>query len=152
MSARRVVQTRSDQQSQVASGSRVGDVASGRSVDRNRRAVRSAELVEAVQRLDTTTDPATTQAILQWIRDEYEERQGGALLGLFSRCYLGAPYVDHRLDLNGLMIVEHYTRDQNPPGPFSAARPFARNDAYIFTEVYEDGTVIPVRADGRPIL
>lgn len=153
MAVRRVVHTSTDQ-AQVAQGgaSRTVDVAAGRTIDRNRRAIRSQDLVEAVRSLDTATDPAVAQAIMQWINDEYESRQGGALIGLFSRCYLGAPYVDHRLDLSGGYILEHFTREQNPPGPFQAARPFARSDAYIFIEVYDDGSVVPVRADGRPVI
>lgn len=154
MVVRRVVQTGTERQTQASRGpiSRNVDVAAARAIDRNRRAVRSQELIEAVQHLDVTTDPATAQAIMQWINDEYESRQGGTLVGLFSRCYLGAPYVDHRLDLSGGHILEHFTREQSPPGPFQAARPLARSNAYIFVEVYDDGTVVPVRADGRPVI
>jgi len=149
---RRVV--RSSDQHQVSTGhqGRTVDQASARHLDRNRRVTRTADLVESVQRLDTTTDPAMAQAILRWIQDEYDSRQGGVILGLFSRCYLGAPYVDHRLDLSGGLILEHFTGAETPPGPFQAARPFARSDAYTFIEVYDDGTVIPVRADGRPVI
>lgn len=154
MAVRRVVQTGTDYQTKFsqAAGSRTVDVAASRTVDRNRRAVRSQELIEAVNRIDTTSDQATMQALRQWINDEYESRQGGTLLGLFSRCYLGAPYVDHRLDLSGSTIVEHFTREQSPPGPFQMARPFARNHAYLFVEVYDDGAVVPIRADGRPVI
>lgn len=153
MPMRRVVQTNLDPQG-LAQGpqSRTVDAAASRTVDRNRRTVRSADLLEAVQRLDTTIDPATAQAIMQWINDEYESRQGGQLVGLFGKCYLGAPYVDHRLDLGGGYILEHFTRDQEPPPAFRAARPFARSDAYVFIEVYGDGSVVPVRADGRPVI
>ncbi len=150
MAVRRVVQTQASQETQLAS-MRTVDVAAGRAVERNRRGMRSRELIEAVQRLDTTTDPAMMRAIMRWINDEYESRRGGVLIGLFSRCYLGAPYVDHRLDLSGSQILEHFTRDQDPPAAFQAARPFARNDAYVFIEVYDDGAVVPVRTDGRPV-
>lgn len=154
MNVRRRVQPGTDQQARVEqhTGTRPADLAAGRTVDRNRRAVRSKELVEAVQRLDTTTDSATAHAIMQWINDEYESRQGGTLVGLFSRCYLGSPYVDHRMDLTGGHILEHYTREDTPPPAFHPARPFARSDAYIFVEVYDDGTVVPIRPDGRPVI
>ena len=154
MAVRRIVQTDTDQQTQSARNvySRTVDVAAGRTVDRNRRTIRSRELIEAVQSLDTTSDPATAQAVMRWINDEYESRQGGQIVGLFSRCYLGAPYVDHRLDLGGSCIIEHYTRVQTPPGAFQAARALARNNAYIFIEVYDDGSVIPIREDGRSII
>lgn len=151
---RRIILTDTDQQTRVAhnTGSIPVDIAASRIVDRNRRSIRSQELIEAVQRLDVTTDPAAANAIMKWINDEYANRQGGTLLGLFSRCYLGDPYVDHRLDLSGGYIVEHYTRDQSPPAPFQGARPLARSNAYIYIEVYDDGTVVPVRADGRPVI
>lgn len=145
--------TSADQQAKAdghASGAFV-DQAAARTVTRNRRALRSQDLIQSVQRLDTTSDPATAQAIMQWINDEYDARQGGKILGLFSRCYLGEPYIDHRLDLSGGCILEHYSQAESPPSPFLAARPLARNSAYLFIEVYDDGAVIPVRQDGRPV-
>jgi hypothetical protein len=153
MSVRRVVQTGTGQtQATELTGSRTGDLAAGRTIERQRKAARSPELIEAVQRLDTTSDPTTAQAIMKWIEEEYERRQGGTLVGLFSRCYLGAPYVDHRLDLSGRHILEHFTSEDSPPVPFQEARPFARNSAYIFVEVYDDGTVVPVRTNGHPVV
>ncbi|MET0932005.1 MAG: hypothetical protein ABWX74_20990 [Aeromicrobium sp.] len=152
MVVRRLIQTDDQVQATAAPGTRTVDVAATRSVLRNRGIVRSAELVDAVQRLDTTTDPATAEAIMQWINDEYESRSGGQIIGLFGRCYLGHPFVDHRIDLAGAFILQHFTRDETPPGPYGAARPFARNTAYTFIEVYDDGSVIPIRADGRPVI
>lgn len=152
MVTRRVVQTNQQQAADIAQGGRTADVAASRTIDRNRRAVRSEELVKAVQSLDTTTDPQMAEAIKKWIAEEYEKRQGGRLVGLFGKCYLGEPYVDHRLDLGGSWILEHFTRDQEPPPPFGAARPFARNDAYVYVEVYDDGAVVPIRGDGKPVL
>ena len=136
----------------IGAGMHTVDVAAGRTVDRNRRIARRAELIEAVQRLDTTTDPATAEAVMAWVEEEYASRCGGVLVGLFSRCYLGAPYVDHRLDLTGGRILEHFTRDQEPPAAYRSARPLARSAAYLYVEVYDDGVVVPVRSDGRPVL
>lgn len=150
MAVRRIVQTNTHATTTAAP--QVTDFAATRSITRNRQVIRSGELMETVQRLDTTTDPATALAIMQWINDEYEARQGGTLVGLFGKCYLGHPYVDHRMDLSGGHILEHYQRSEEPPGPYRAARPFARSDAYTFIEVYDDGAVIPIRTDGRPVL
>lgn len=151
MALRRIVQT--DQTSSTVEGrARVVDHAATRSIERNRSIVRSADLIQTVQQLDTTADAAAMREIMQWIHDEYADRQVGQLAGLFGKCYLGSPYVDHRLDLTGGFIVEHFTRDQEPPPPFNAARPLARSDAYIFVEVYTDGTAIPIRPDGRPVI
>ena len=52
---------------------------------KNRRKVRSRDLLDAIQRIDTTTDPAVLAALVDSIRAMYEERGGGALLGLFGR-------------------------------------------------------------------
>jgi len=131
---------------------RTVDVAATRSVARNRSERRSQALVEAVAKLDTATDPAYAAALMQWIADQYAERNGGTLVGIFSRCYLGHPYIDHRLDVMGGMIMDHFTAADTPPGPFAAARPYARSDAYAYTEVYSDGAVVPIREDGQPVL
>ena len=153
MTIRRRVQTnpsRNDLRADLAAPPQV-DMAAARTIDRNRRVVRDEQLLAAIQRLDTTTSPAMVDALMRWIHDEYERRQGGKLLGLFGRCYLGPPYVDHRMDLDGGFILEHFTRAQSPPLPFRQARPLARSSAYIYVEVYDDGALIPIRTDGRPV-
>ncbi|MBK6440867.1 MAG: hypothetical protein IPH27_11440 [Actinomycetales bacterium] len=114
---------------------------------KNRRKVRSRDLLDAIQRIDTTTDPAVLAALVDSIRAMYEERGGGELLGLFGRCFLGHPYVDHRMALS-LAILHHYRHDEDPPPPFAVARPLARSDSYAFIEIYADGAIIPVRHDG----
>lgn len=154
MTIRRRVQTSSGQpglRSDLASSRQV-DVAAARTIDRNRRVIRDEELLAAVQRLDTTTSPTMVAALMRWIEDEFERRQGGQLIGLFGRCYLGPPYVDHRMDLGGGFIVEHFTRGQSPPLPFREARPLARSNAYAYVEVYDDGALVPIRTDGRPVI
>ncbi|MFT4299741.1 MAG: hypothetical protein QM597_08925 [Aeromicrobium sp.] len=114
--------------------------------------MRSEEIIQAVAAIDVAPDPQTAQAILDWLRSEYEKRQGGTLVGLFARCYLGPPYLDHRLDVLGDRILEHFKEHETPPPPFTSARPFARSDAYAFVEVYDDGAIVPVRHNGDPIL
>ena len=69
-----------------------------------RRRPRSAELVQAVLNLDMTQDAAYRAELIDWIEAAYAERMGGVLLGLFARCYLGAPYVDHRLTIVGRIL------------------------------------------------
>jgi hypothetical protein len=152
MTFRRIVQTTRQQNVGQSTSGRTTDVAALHTLDRLRRVVRSEDLVRAVQSLDTATDPQMLKAIMDWITEEYENRQGGLLVGLFGKCYLGEPYVDHRFDFGGSMILEHFKRSEEPPPAFRPARPFARSDAYAYIEVYDDGTVIPIRADGRPVL
>ena len=71
----------------------------------------------------------------------------GLLLGLFARCHLGPPYVDHRLTVVG-HILEHYRPTDIVPPPFDAARTLAQSPVYEYVEVYSDGDIIPVLADG----
>lgn len=114
-----------------------------------RRLRRSSEILQAVQQIDVTTDPATRQQLADWMRQCYEDRQGGELLGLFAKCHLGAPFVDHRLSLAG-GIMEHFRPEDPVPPGFAPGRALARSSAYLFIEIYSDGQVVPVRADGTP--
>ena len=113
----------------------------------NRARRRSQELLDAFERLDTTLDPAARQQIVDWVQEQYEQRNGGQLLGLFGKCYLGHPFVDHVMDMSG-HILEHFKSEDAVPIGFGPARPLIRSEAYIFVEVYSDGQVIPVRRDG----
>lgn len=117
-------------------------------VVRARRAARSRDILQAVLDIDVATDPMTRQQLTGWLKDAYDLRGGGDLVGLFATCHLGHPYVDHRLALVG-EILEHYTPGDVVPEPYSRARAFARNDAYLFIEIYADGAVVPVRASGE---
>lgn len=152
MPIRRRVQTESTPiaLNTVSGNARTYDVAASQHLQRNRSVVRSAELVAAIAKLDTATDPQYAAALMAWIRDEYAAREGGTLIGLFARCYLGPPYVDHRLDITAVCILEHYSPADSPPPPFASARSLARNSAYAYVEVYDDGQVVPIRPDGNP--
>lgn len=114
---------------------------------RNRQRARPRELVDAVLSIDTTADPGLQQQLIDWVRERYVEREGGDLIGLMAHCYLGADYVDHRLDMS-LRIAEHYTQSSPPPAPFHMARPLARSTAYAYIELYSDGSIVPIRPDG----
>lgn len=117
----------------------------------NRKKPRSKALLAAIQALDTTTDAAARSEILNQIAADYAERNGGLLLGLFSRCHLGPPFVDHRLSLSET-ILEHYRREDLVPEPFSGARSLAQSAMYIYIEVYSDGKIVPVRPDGTCVI
>lgn len=114
---------------------------------RNRGARRSADLLDAVSRLDTVTDPRVQKELADWINALYQERDGGELIGLFGHCYLGGTYVDHEMDLLG-SILRHFKSTEPPPPAYTAARPLARSEAYLFIEVYSDGSIVPIRHDG----
>lgn len=112
-----------------------------------RVAPRSPELVRAVRQIDVHSDERFRREAMAWIQKCYDDRGGGPLLGLFGRCYLGAPYVDHVMDSSG-SILQHFTPAQPVPNGFEPARPLVRSDAYAYIEVYADGQIIPVREDG----
>jgi hypothetical protein len=113
----------------------------------NRSRRRSRELLDAIARLDTTFDPAARQQIVDWVQEHYDARNGGQLLGLFGKCYLGPSYLDHMMDMSG-HILEHFKPEDAVPPGFAPARPLVRSEAYLFVEVYSDGQVVPVRGDG----
>lgn len=114
---------------------------------RSRRVPRSKQLVDAVLSLDAHTDPATSQRVIDWVRECYVERGGGELVGLMAHCYLGGDFIDHRVDMS-LRIIEHFTEANPAPAPFHSARPLARSSAYAYIELYSDGSMVPVRHDG----
>ena len=118
---------------------------------RNLRKPRSAEVVAAVHRLDATIDQSARDELARWIRNEYFNEIGDLPLGFVAECGLGPPYVDHILDL-GHTIVDHYASADPMPEPFAAARMLARSGAYAYVEVYLSGTVVPVLANGSPVV
>jgi hypothetical protein len=115
--------------------------------DHLRRKPRHAGIFQAVQALDTELDEATRHEVARWIGEQYAAEYGSALLGLVAKCYLGPPFIDHRLDLFGA-IVEHYAPSDPMPAPYDNARMLARSGAYAFVEVHSDGSIVPVHDDG----
>lgn len=112
-----------------------------------RRLRRPSELIHAIAQVDPTVDPQAQHDLIDWIKEFYAQNNGGELIGMFSKCYLGHPYVDHQLSLAG-SIVDHYRASDLPPPQFATCRPLARSDSYLFIEVYSDGEIVPIRIDG----
>lgn len=111
---------------------------------------RSTDLLDAVQKLDVTTGEKAHRELIEFITGLYEE-SGSVPIGLFAKCWLGKPYLDHIVSLEG-EIVRHFKETETVSEEYAMARPLARSDAYIFIEVYSDGAVIPIRHDGSPII
>ena len=107
--------------------------------------------MQAISSLDTHPSADAVAKIMDWIRDDYDARGGGALMGLLGRCYLGPPYVDHIMTTSG-EICEHFTPADTVPLPYGAARSLAASPAYLFVEVYTDGAVVPIRPDGSAVV
>lgn len=118
-----------------------------RLVAASRRFRRPPELLNLVRQLDLYTDPQGLQAAIDWIKQQYTVHDIDFLAGLFSRCYLGAPYVDHRMTIVG-SIIEHYAPGDVVPDPYAAARALAANPSYDYIEIYADGRLIPIYSDG----
>lgn len=115
------------------------------------RKTRSGALTNAVAQLDAAMDEQTRQQLAEWIAGEYAHEYGGAIpLGFLATCYLGPPYVDHRLSLLET-IVEHYGPADHVPAPFGEARTLVRSGAYLYVEIYSDGQLVPVRPDGTVV-
>ncbi|WP_406342761.1 hypothetical protein [Streptomyces sp. NBC_00648] len=111
---------------------------------------RSPELRDALSRLDAQVDEAARRQLADWIRKEYEVQHTAIPVGFVTKCYLGAPFVDHILDLAG-SIVQHFAPGTPMPEPFSAGRMLARSGSYLCVEVYGDGLVLPVLPDGSVV-
>lgn len=134
----------------LADGARLPTAEAFPSPRRNRKRRRSQELVAAVQRLDTATDPQTRRELAAFIDSLYEAQDLSAPVALFSTCYLGSPYLDHVMALEG-EILQHYVHTEKIPEAYVGARELARSRAYAFIEIYEDGSVIPIRESGDAI-
>lgn len=105
------------------------------------RKKRSAAYMKACQELDAgghTTNTKQVAAFVQALKDEFPEIElAGVLIGVVSKCYLGAPYEVHTLDPAG-GIIEHYKTGQALPGGMEKARRLAAVGGYAFIEVYTD--------------
>lgn len=112
-------------------------------IDRLLRKPRSKKYMEAIRRLDAgghVTNQTKVNEMLAAIREEFPElelAQVSNLLGIVSKCYLGAPYEVHSLDVAG-RIVEHYKAFYKMPGELEKARSLAIHGGYEFIEVYTD--------------
>lgn len=113
----------------------------------SRRFRRPAELSDLIRKLDLYTDETGLRAAVDWIKQQYTVHDLDMMVGTFSRCYLGRPYVDHRMTIMG-SILEHYSPQDPVPRPYDAARSLAANPSYDYIEVYADGRLVPILMDG----
>ncbi|MER5305443.1 hypothetical protein ABT039_39090 [Streptomyces lasiicapitis] len=125
-------------------------VPAARPSPRERYRPRGQRLRDAVARLDAGLDEHACRQLARSIGEEYEAEHGAAPLGFFARCRLGPPYVDHQLDLFGV-VVRHFARSDGVPEPFAGARTLVRSGGYAYVEVYSDGLLIPVLDDGTAV-
>lgn len=120
----------------------------------NRR--RSAAYMDAMTRLDAgghMHNRQKVEALIEVIREEMPEIEiDMGPIGIVSKCWLGAPYEVHTLDITG-SIIEHFETYRAMPGGLERARSLAKSGYYAFIEVYphalravkEDGTVATLK-------
>ena len=103
------------------------------------RRKRSQAYMDALKRLDAgghVHNRQQMEEIINAIRAEFPEVSlEGILLGFVDKCYLGAPYEVHTIDLSG-GIIEHFKRGQILPNGMEKARTLAMSGSYQFIEVY----------------
>ncbi|MFM9319783.1 hypothetical protein [Streptococcus sp. ST16] len=111
------------------------------SLDRLLRKSRSKEYMDAIHQLDAgghVHNKKEVNEIINTIKLEFPDVGiNGILLGFVAKCYLGAPYEAHTLDLVG-EIIEHYKRGETLPGGLDKAKSIALHGGYDFIEVYTD--------------
>lgn len=111
------------------------------SLDRILRKSRSKEYMDAIHQLDAgghVHNKKEVNEIINTIKSEFPDVDiNGILLGFVAKCYLGAPYEAHTLDLVG-EIIEHYKRGETLPGGLDKAKSIALHGGYDFIEVYTD--------------
>lgn len=71
-------------------------------------------------------------------------------IGFVARCYLGAPYEVHTLDITG-GIIQHYEVFQSLPSDLEKARSLSLHPQYAFIEVYQDGAMRAVEKNGNVV-
>ena len=111
------------------------------SLDRLLRKSRSKEYMDTIHQLDAgghVHNKKEVNEIINTIKSEFPDVDiNGILLGFVAKCYLGAPYEAHTLDLVG-EIIEHYKRGETLPNGLDKAKSIAIHGGYDFIEVYTD--------------
>lgn len=125
-------------------------------IDRILNRKRSKAYMDAVSRLDAgghMHNETLVREIIDAIRDEMPEIEiDMGPIGIVSKCYLGAPYEVHTIDVAG-GIIEHYEKGRPLPSGMERARKLAASEFYVFIEVYhtslravkKDGTVAVIK-------
>ena len=114
------------------------------------RTRRSGAYLERMTKLDAGTHLESRQAFEELCAAVQAELGELSLsefpLGLLARCYLGAPFQVHVLDLAG-SIIRHVKSGEAMAPPFERARALALHPAYAFIEVFPSSMQC-VRPDG----
>jgi hypothetical protein len=113
------------------------------------RRPRSGRYLDAIRQLDSggaVVDAARMAAIRDAIGAEFPDGPASWPLGWVAKCYLGAPYEVHILDLSG-QIVRHFKQGEALTGGLERARGLAASGRYATIEVYSD-RIVAIAMDG----
>lgn len=113
------------------------------------RVPRSKSYLEHIKKLDAGThhhDKTSLEELKNSIQKELPANAFGLLIGIVSKCYLGAPYEVHTLDFFG-QIIEHYKVGESMRSDLEKARSLAKHNSYICIEVYSD-RMVAIANDG----
>ncbi|WP_273353633.1 hypothetical protein [Corynebacterium resistens] len=118
---------------------------------KNRQRNRPEQLIEVLRELDHSQNPVHVARAIEEIRQLYRELMVGDLVGLFGRCYLGNPFIDHQVSITG-GVLQHFSPNDEVPFPFSVARGVLKSTtAYEYVEVYSDGSLVPLYPTSEPV-
>lgn len=123
----------------------------GIELEKRLRQKRSTSYVEAMTKLDAggvQTNTVKIEELIETIKNEFPDLHPIQFpIGIISKCYLGAPYEVHTLDVT-LDIIEHYKKGEPLPAGMDRARSIALHPSYAFIEVYTD-TLCAVNKNGE---
>lgn len=124
---------------------------SGPALEKRLKQKRSKAYMDEMVRLDAMgaiCDPGKVRELIQAMNKEFADISSSErLIGLVAKCYLGAPYEVHVLDMLH-DIVEHYEAGRALPDGLEKARVLARHPGYAFIEVYTN-SICAISADGQ---
>ncbi|MED1951749.1 hypothetical protein [Brevibacillus centrosporus] len=111
----------------------------GLALEKRLRQIRSVTYTGAMTKLDAhgaVCDHRTIRNLIDAIENELPELHPHQWpIGIIAKCYLGAPYEVHTLDVK-LEIVEHFKKGEALPKGMERARSLAIHPGYEFIEVY----------------
>lgn len=111
---------------------------------------RSKEYLDLFVSMDheTLSKTGAMEELMKVIEEEFGTAGLQSLpLAIVAKCYLGAPYEVHTLDLGAQMIIHHYRRNEPLPAHIERARALALHHAYSIVEVYTDQLIV-INEDG----
>jgi len=119
-------------------------------LDKMLRRKRSNEYIKVMKQLDIGGHEVSGElyeSFISAVRSEFPDVPfSNQPVGIISKCFLGAPYEVHTIDVAG-SIIQHYKTSESLPPFMAKARSIAIHGGYEFIEVYID-SMRAIKADG----